>query len=112
MITCKLCRKQVDPKLWGKTTAENIAIKMLCFSCLFWKSKTTIRDRPNVVRIDGDHFIIGPESDKYKGFGGDEFTIKFFDSRVITTTNLWYQGKIPEHFRKALEDNAEFINEP
>lgn len=107
MITCEICGEQVDPQLWRNISSET----GLCFTCFFWKGKTSIKNRPNVTRINGDHFTIASESDRNKGYGGQKFTIKFFDGRIITTTNLWYQGKIPEHFRKALEDNAEFVEE-
>jgi hypothetical protein len=44
------------------------------------------------------------------GFGGKVFHIKFLDSdMVMKVNNLWTQGKIPEYFRKALPDNAVFI---
>ena len=111
MITCNICGKQENPGKFVEESAKDIQRTNLCFECLFWKAKTSIRDRLNVARIDGDHFIIN-ESDTVskRGFDGRKFTIKFFDGREITTTNLWHQGKIPEHFRKALEDNAEFKN--
>lgn len=111
MITCNICGKQENNKKFSVAIAEDIRKKELCFSCLFWKAKVSIRDRLNVARIDGDHFIIN-ESDTIskRGYNGQEFTIKFFDGREVTTTNLWHQGKIPEHFRKFLPDNAEFKN--
>jgi len=48
-------------------------------------------------------------SEPFKGFGGRDFSIKFYDGRDIKTSNLWYQGEIPERFKEFLSDNAEFV---
>ena len=68
--------------------------------------------RPNhsVAIIDGHHYIIEDEnsSDQFRGFGGDKFTITFKDGKVVNTTNLWYQGEIPEECRHLYPDNADF----
>jgi hypothetical protein len=81
----------------------------------FWTEKVQIANDPRVARIDGKHYIIGDENDPsyFRGFGGSRFTIKFFDGpnagKTITTTNLWYQGMIPDDFRDELPNNAEFL---
>lgn len=111
MITCNICGNQEDPEKFFEKCARNILAKNLCFSCLFWDEKIGIKNRKNVARIDGDHYIIGLESSKDKGYRGQKHIIKFFDDRGITTTNLWCQGKIPGYFRKLLPDNAEFGKE-
>lgn len=112
MITCNICGKQENSEKFAETSANDILKKTLCFTCLFWKGKVSIQDRMNIARVDRNHFIIGSESDPgRRGYNGQKFTIKFFDGRKITTTNLWCQGKIPEHFRKTLPDNAEFEEE-
>jgi len=79
----------------------------------FWDEKVAVKDKPFSVRVNGSHFIIGPEGEKYPGFGGQKFHIKFHDGREVITTNLWHQGKIPVsyRFRKTkLPDNAVFIH--
>ena len=43
-----------------------------------------------------------------KGTKGTEYTIKFFNGKKITTTDLWLCGKIPEEFKDELCNNAEF----
>jgi hypothetical protein len=84
----------------------------------FWDQKVAVRDDPASVRIRGHHYHIGPETGgvwrKYpgrRGFNGRKFTIRFFDGRIVTTTNLWGQGRIPESHRERLPDNAEFVEE-
>ena len=44
-----------------------------------------------------------------RGFSGRKHVIKFFDGREIVSTNLWYNGEIPESHRELLPNNAEFI---
>ena len=46
-----------------------------------------------------------------RGFGGQEFKIRFFDGRRITTKNMWSVGPIPEEYWEALPDNAAFVKE-
>ena len=45
----------------------------------------------------------------FRGFGGAEHFFKFFDGRIVRTTNLWHQGDIPARFRLLLPDNATLI---
>ena len=40
---------------------------------------------------------------------GEEFTIKFFNGKKITTTDLWHCGKIPKEYLDELCNNAEFV---
>lgn len=65
------------------------------------------------VRVKGEHFLIEPESSDFpmRGFGGGRFLIHFKDGRLVETTNLWSQGKIPEELRKRIPDNAEFLKD-
>jgi hypothetical protein len=79
----------------------------------FWVPKWNARFSPLVARIDGKHYLIGDEDSKaMRGFGGVKYTIRFFDGREVTTTNLWSQGEIPEEIRELyLPDNAEFVED-
>lgn len=88
----------------------------LCFTCGFWKRYADDRYNPRHVRIKGVHYVIGDEDSKgFRGFGGQKFKIKFLDGRykddrILTTTNLWYQGEI-ERYKEMMPDNAEFVKE-
>jgi hypothetical protein len=85
----------------------------LCVLCDRWVAFSLATEHPNVVRANGHHYVIEADgSDNLfgmRGFGGEEFTIRFHDGRVVKTTNLWAQGVIPERFRERLPDNAEFV---
>lgn len=85
-----------------------------CFDCDFWLEKVrwiTTRSK-EVVRVKHVHYIIGTEADtgSFRGFGGARFDIKFNDGRLITSTNVWCQGDIPEKFWGQLPDNAVFLS--
>lgn len=84
-----------------------------CFNCLFWVEYITTQANPTHAVIGGQHYVIAPDKPKgYRGFlghGGAEFMIKFTDGREVVTRNLWAQGRIPDHFRAKLPDNAEFV---
>ena len=75
----------------------------------FWEEKLDIKDDKDVARIDGEHYMIAPENWKSKGFGGAEHRIRFDDGRVVTTTNLWHQGEIPNEYRDRLPNNAHWV---
>jgi len=108
---CKECGKR-EELCWNKKTNDTLTKYQLCFNCNFWREKIVIKDRPKVARIGGNHYLIGMENEPplmFRGFGGDKFTILFNDGQEVTTTNLWHQGTIPEHFKDRLPDNAKFV---
>ena len=69
-----------------------------------------LRPEHSVAIIDGHHYVIEDENsvDPLRGFGGDKFTITFNDGKVVITTNLWSQGKIPEDYVNLFPNNADF----
>lgn len=75
----------------------------------FWSEKISMRNDPNVARINGNHYIIGGGKGATKGMSGAKHTIQFDDGRVVETDDLWHQGEIPVDFRQVLQDNAKFI---
>ena len=109
IIICRECGKREDVSRWGDSIENDLVEKQLCFYCDFWIEKINIKDKPNVARINNNHYVIEPNNAFFKGYGGQEFTIKFNDGKIVTTHNLWYQGKIPEIFRDRLPNNAKFI---
>ena len=80
-----------------------------CGDCSFWLEKLYLPQEysKKQVIVNGTHYMLSNSS--IKGFAGATFKIKFFDGRVIKTSNLWSQGKIPRHFKSVLKDNAVFI---
>ena len=122
---CKVCTKGFNPR--GLVQADRLKSVGVCFDCDFWVEKVTIRDDDDVVRINGNHYIVGSQLDNYevdasdslesivnkwkpnknfKGMGGSKIVIKLNNGRVIITNDLWHQGKIPARFANILPNNA------
>jgi len=82
-----------------------------CEDCSFWLEKLYLPEEYSnrMVIVEGVHYLLSNSS--IKGFAGAKFKIKFFSGRLIQTNNLWRQGKIPEHFRSSLPDNAVFVEQ-
>lgn len=75
-------------------------------------------DKPRpVIRCKGIHYTIGPESTSYTnrgllGHGGHRFRFRMLDTGdIITSHNVWNQGRIPVEYRELLPDNAEDYRE-
>lgn len=113
-VTCKYCGK-ADAAMYMDKVRDRMIAMSLCFTCNFWEEwveRTEVEeDKPNIARINGNHYYIGDENSKsgFRGFGGTPHTIAFNDGREVRTTNLWYQGEVPERFRERLPDNATFV---
>lgn len=107
MEKCKKCGVEIDALHLDNPKEE------LCFSCNFWQQQhdadLKCKDHEFAI-IDGKHYRIGPEDAPayFRGFGGDKFVIKFHDGTEVITTNLWYQGEIPDVFKKDMPNNADF----
>lgn len=74
----------------------------------YWEEQLAAEPERRVV-IGGVHYRLGKNGNtrhQFNGFGGRRFDIEFFDGRIVTTYDLWYQGQIPPKFRKQLSDNA------
>lgn len=92
-----------------------------CGTCTFWLGQIDTEPERRAV-INGTHYRIEPETGgRYpatgagRGMGGRRVVIRFTDGRhpaAVATTNLWFQGRIPEHLRDRLPDNAVFVPQP
>ena len=122
MKTCSTCggTDKMDPNVWrGSDSARRMTERSCCFTCMFWWEKVEWSNDPDekyrVVRVDGVHRTIGREPDAsvprhILGHGGCRFHFRFKDGHEVVSHNVWHQGKIPEHFRHLLPDNAEVVN--
>lgn len=72
----------------------------------FWLEKVLMKYHPDVVRVDGQHYMLAEHrAPKY----GGKHRVRFHDGRSATTRKLWQQGVIPDKFRRALPDNAVLV---
>jgi hypothetical protein len=109
-VTCKECG-MLEELHWDTKTNEKMNRLSLCFHCNFWQEYVEQKDNPRYHRIKGTHYVVSPETngpDNWKGYSGRKFIIKRGEE-IITTTNLWCQGTIPDHFKDRLPDTSEFL---
>lgn len=107
MKKCAICGREISFSSYAGGTFCSTE----CFHKYYWNTFVELKDEPNIARINGNHYVISDESDKsgFRGFNGDRIVVKFFDGRIVETTNLWQQGAIPAEYRDELKDNAEFV---
>jgi len=91
---------------------QMMAKRKICFECAFWIHKI---ENPLQHReiINGEHYVFKPvqeEKPYFQGYGGHEFYAIHNDGTIVTSNNVWYQGVIPERFRKRLPNTAKFIS--
>lgn len=116
---CKLCGK-VEQPYYMEEVRKRLVEQQICFTCDYWMIRVRrIQQRGNkaeVVIIQDEErgpicFCICPEDPEekvFRGFGGRRFRIRYKDGTIVTTTNLWHNGVVPENFRHLLPVNAEF----
>ena len=115
-MRCKICGKYQSPEDYSNK--EELESNQLCFECNFWHQhieKDKKREPHTWFIANGGHYIIEPDRDEnyqgFVGFGGAEFKIKFNDGTLVVSHNVWFQGEIPEAFRRNnfYRDNATII---
>ena len=106
-MKCPTCNKEIE-----KSSVDESSMKKNkeCFECALWRKRLHIINNPDVAIIDGTFYTIDDEDDpsSFRGFGGAKFVINFKDGRVVTTTNLWCGGKIPNVWKPKFPNNANF----
>jgi hypothetical protein len=111
-VVCAVCG---DFELLGycKDTEQRLVANRRCFKCNFWEGMAKSNGEPSAVVIAGHRYTIRPdnhpEHGSFYGFGGQEFKIRFFDGREVTTKNLWSNGEVPIRFRAIFPENAEWV---
>ena len=109
MYICEICGREFDKKHYsGKF--ENICGLNNCFGEKFWRIIVDEKDE-HVFINGGSYFIEDENKGGFRGFDGRKFRIRKNDGTEIVTTNLWYQGQVPDNFKDILPDNAEFVRE-
>jgi len=106
-MNCQICNKEITKSMF----TNKILCSSECFQIDFWDDNIKIKDELHIARIKGEQYCIGDEirSNPFRGFCGRKFIIRFLNGREVISTNLWYNGRIPESHIGLLPDNAEFI---
>ena len=113
-MDCVICGEPISFE-YIDSVNEQLRDRQMCHTDNFWLEKARLAVDPGyknrVVRVNGSHYMIGDEggTKSFRGFGGHEFVIEFYDGRVVTSTNLWSQGEIPLAWRNIMPNNARFV---
>ena len=112
-MDCKHCGRDIADTT--KRMSADVGDRCLrhgeCWRCNFWMEiarnmdQFTVVDAGEVYRI-ALHPVAG-----YRGFGGRRWVVKFKDGKQLHTDNLWSNGRVPEHLREYLPDNATVMAE-
>lgn len=97
--TCIECGEEIDYVYIEEVSAE-MAANSMCFLDNYWRTQqTTERDRAFVTPNYNHYRIEDAEETRIRGFGGRTFKVHYLTGEEATTSNLWHQGVIPEHWR-------------
>ena len=112
-MKCRICGSEIDHETY--ICGQEMVDRQLCFTCNHWQNQLEADKERGDYKwavIDGGHYVIAPEDEKtrFRGFGGQKFIIIFEDGTVVRTTNLWFQGHIPEEWKSQFPDNAVFAD--
>lgn len=105
-MKCIICGKQIEKSSYSNA----VLCSSECFHVNYWN--TIVKEKHKHVFIKGECMAIGDEdpTNRMRGFGGHKFSIKILTTgEIIETTNLWYQGVVPESHKELLPDTAEFV---
>lgn len=72
----------------------------------YWTNLARNHDKVNWVVCNWTHYIVGGENEKWKGLCGRKYKIVYLNGKEVFTTNLWYQGEIPENERFQFRNNV------
>lgn len=105
IITCKECGAKEETTRYHNW--YDLESRQECHECNFFLHA----DKRFRIIVNGEMYYVGPETDnpKYKGFGGRTFIIRKNGGEKIITTNLNYNGIVPDCLRDRLPDNAIFL---
>lgn len=114
-LTCVCCGRllELDSFNLKEPLVQRMKQENLCFCCAFWKDKID-NPLPDREIINGEHYVFHEwvlKKEYFLGFGGRPKYIIKEDGTVKKSNNVWYQGKVPLHFREQLPDTAKFITE-
>ena len=110
-MQCKICGADTTGSPYEHM---GLCYRKQCFSINYWNERVEQQKNndPNLVVINGVVYQIGDENSKstFRGYDGRPFEIEYFDGRKVTTTNLWYNGGIPDMFKNKIVNNARFVD--
>lgn len=110
-LICKICGKEFSRKVFNPPYEDICSFE--CFDENFWLEWIyEYMQEPDLhAIIKGNAYSIGKENVSLyaKGCDGRKFKIKKNDGSIIVTTNLRFNGEIPDKYRDKLADDADFV---
>lgn len=107
-MKCIICGKEIEQSSFN----HKVICSSECFDIDFWNDK--VLNKSQHLIIEGGCYFIGQEEDigRFRGYDGRKFVIQKDNGEIITTTNLWYNGRVPETFTSKLPNNAKWYTGP
>lgn len=107
---CAICGREMKSPAYCSGDFHDVCPK--CFEHRFWD--VIVEEKCEHLIVDGTCFSVGPVNDgsRIRGFGGSLFKWVWLDDpteAVQRSTNVWYNGVIPESHRSQLPDNARWV---
>jgi hypothetical protein len=90
---------------------DQLIERNLCYGCDLWTDRVQlVKEDPTRIIVGGQMYSIGSEdpNNVCRGYGGRQFIFTLHTGQVIKSTNTWFGGEVPAHFRDRLPDNAKF----
>ena len=92
--------------------AAQHAEEEVAFTKRFWAGQ--LRDRSNAAVVNGEHYRFSSQPptvrSDLRGCGGRTFHLRNLGTGEVTTSSdLWWQGVIPDFARPAFPDTHEFV---
>ena len=111
LLSLPRCRECGDPTQsnYIEPSKSQILARQLCFKCNFWINVVEDDHDGRGIILDGVHYRDGGRTlraSEANGFGGAEWRLRLTSGALVETNNLWCQGRVPDHFRDRLPDNA------
>lgn len=108
---CRLCN-QIVWTSFVEPVKRELVENNWCYSCNLWVNRSKHMERNQLVTAGGDFYTLGDEDPKnlFRGFGGAKFQF-MVDGALLTSTNVWYGGRVPSHLMNLFPTNAVLIKE-
>lgn len=109
---CRFCNEPHYSLSYTKCPELTIMHQMgVCYICAYWELKA---QQPQTLVIAHRIYSIGKNGQhapkQFKGMGGRQFEIEFFDGKRMTIDDLWGGAEVPPRWRERIPNTARFLN--
>lgn len=92
---------------YDKGLKAQLIERNMCFSCSLWFDRIEACKENRVMIVNHQMYSIIDENEKgsFRGFGVARFHFMKYGIDYVST-NVWFGGNIPQHFRERIPNNA------